>query len=253
MKWKMPFTKSTTDWFQFQRRDLEPVASAGDLQEFNPNPHASGEGFAMVEWIATRGVVDYSSAVLQMEQRVDDIAAGRAGEAVWLLEHPPIYTAGIRALDSDISPDPPFPVHRTGRGGQVTYHGPGQRVAYVMVDLKARDLGVHGFVRLLEAWTIRALDRLGVNAFVREGRTGVWVNLDSPSGTKIAAIGIRLRRWVSFHGVSINVAPNLVHYDAIVPCGITEYGVTSLAELAVEAGIGDLDMALRRAFQEVFS
>ena len=190
-----------------------------------------------------------------MEGRVDRIAAGHAGEAVWLLEHPPLYTAGIRAVETDIIADPPFKVYRTGRGGQYTYHGPGQRVAYVMLDLKHRNLSVHGFVRMLENWIVGALDGFGISGKIRAGRTGVWVIVDTPQGTgerKIAAIGIRLRRWISFHGIAINVAPDLGHYEAIVPCGIRDYGVTSLSEIGVSADMAGLDRALKQSFESVF-
>jgi len=189
-----------------------------------------------------------------MEARVAAIAEGRASERVWLLEHPPLYTAGVSARDEDLL-DARFPVHRTGRGGQFTYHGPGQRVAYVMLDLTARGRDVGAFVRGLEVWLIGALDRFGVAADVRDGRVGVWVERKGPGWSredKIAAIGVKVRKWVSFHGVSLNVEPDLAHFGGIVPCGIAEHGVTSLVDLGVPATMGEADAALMSAFQSVF-
>ncbi len=207
-----------------------------------------------VEWVVSPGRVDHPDAVAEMEARVAAIAEGRAPERVWLLEHPPLYTAGVSARDEDLL-DARFPVHRTGRGGQFTYHGPGQRVAYVMLDLTARGRDVRAFVRGLEAWLIGALDRFGVEADVREGRVGVWVERKGPGWSredKIAAIGVKVRKWVSFHGISLNVDPDLGHFGGIVPCGITEHGVTSLVDLGVPATMDEADAALRASFEHVF-
>ena len=213
-----------------------------------------------VEWVIEPGYVPYEDAVAEMEARVTLIAAGEAAERVWLLEHPPLYTAGVSAKDDDLIDVGRFPVHRTGRGGQFTYHGPGQRVAYVMLDLNQRGRDVRGFVRGLEQWLIGALGELGVAADVREGRVGVWVVPDnrSPSSrmtsgeAKIAAIGVKVRKWVSFHGISLNVEPDLDHFSGIVPCGIAEYGVTSLRDLGVPGTMDETDAALKTSFVRVF-
>ncbi|WP_354087922.1 lipoyl(octanoyl) transferase LipB [Brevundimonas faecalis] len=208
-----------------------------------------------VEWAVSTGYVDYQAAVEAMEARVAAIAAGEAGELVWLLEHPPLYTAGVSARDEDLLAPDRFPVHQTGRGGQFTYHGPGQRVAYVMLDLNRRGKDVRGFVRGLEDWIIGALDRFGVQAGMREGRVGVWVERKGAGWSredKIAAIGVKVRRWVSFHGISLNVEPDLDHFGGIVPCGITEHGVTSLVDLGVLATMDEADDALKTSFQRVF-
>ena len=207
-------------------------------------------------WATSTGLVDYLEAEAAMEARVAAIAAGQACELVWLLEHPPLYTAGVSARPGDLLDPNRFPVFRSGRGGQFTYHGPGQRVAYVMLDLSARGRDVRLFVQALQAWIIAALARLGVAGDVREGRVGVWVAQPGPSGSptenKIAAIGVKLRRWVSFHGVSLNAAPELDHFGGIVPCGVTQHGVTSLAELGLDARMEVVDAALMDAFAEVF-
>ena len=191
-----------------------------------------------------------------MEARATAIAEGQAGELVWLLEHPPLYTAGVSARPGDLLDANRFPVFRSGRGGQFTYHGPGQRVAYVMLDLTARGRDVRGFVQALQAWIIETLAELGVTGETREGRVGVWVERREPGGLKredkVAAIGVKLRRWVSFHGVSLNVDPDLSHFAGIVPCGVTEHGVTSLADLGAPATMGAADAALMAAFQRVF-
>lgn len=205
-----------------------------------------------VEWRVDEGLTDYPQAVAFMERRAGAIADARAPEMVWLLEHPPIYTAGTSAKDADLL-DARFPVFRTGRGGQFTYHGPGQRVAYVMLDLRRRDGDVRGFVRDLEEWLIRALAELGVKGERREGRVGIWVARGGGREDKIAAIGVRVRRWVTFHGISLNVAPDLSHFAGIVPCGVRGHGVTSLADLGVAASMADADRALERAFTEVFA
>ena len=191
-----------------------------------------------------------------MEARVAAIAAGQAPELVWLLEHPSLYTSGTSGKPDDLL-DPRFPLFATGRGGQLTYHGPGQRIAYVMLDLRRRRPDVRAYVAGLEEWIIRALAAFNIGGERREDRVGVWVKRpDKGTGfeDKIAAIGVRLRHWVSFHGISINVAPDLAHFDAIVPCGVTEprYGVTSLLDLGIPATMADVDIALRGAFEEVF-
>jgi len=208
-----------------------------------------------VEWALSSGYVDYAAAEAAMEARVAAIAAGEAEELVWLLEHPPLYTAGVSAKDDDLLAPDRFPVHRTGRGGQYTYHGPGQRVAYVMLDLNQRGKDVRGFVHGLEDWIIGALDRFGVQAGMREGRVGVWVERKGAGWSredKIAAIGVKVRKWVSFHGISLNVEPDLDHFGGIVPCGITEHGVTSLVDLGVLATMDEADDALKSSFQRVF-
>ena len=191
-----------------------------------------------------------------MKARAALIAASEAGELVWLLEHPPLYTAGVSAKPGDLLDAGGLPVHQTGRGGQFTYHGPGQRVAYVMLDLTRRGRDVRAFVRGLEAWLILALDAFNVKGEVRPGRVGVWVERRQPGAParedKIAAIGVRLSRWTSFHGISLNVEPDLGHYAGIVPCGIHEHGVTSLADLGLPVGMDEADAALKQAFHLVF-
>jgi lipoyl(octanoyl) transferase len=222
-----------------------------DLTTFAPAP-----GGTAVEWRVSTAPVAYPQAVAAMEARVAAIADGEAPELVWLLEHPPLYTSGTSGKDADLL-DPRFPMFQTGRGGQLTYHGPGQRVAYVMLDLKRRRPDVRAYVAGLEQWIIRAIAAFDVRGERREDRVGVWVaRPDKGAGCedKIAAIGVRLRRWVSLHGISINVAPNLEHFAAIVPCGVADprYGVTSLADLGFAVTMDDLDVALRQAFAEVF-
>ncbi len=222
-----------------------------DLTTFS-HPSAAAE----VEWRISDAPVPYLEAVAAMESRVAAIAAGNAPELVWLLEHPPLYTSGTSGNAGDLL-EARFPLFATGRGGQLTYHGPGQRVAYVMLDLKRRRPDVRAYVAGLEAWIIRTLAAFKVRGERREDRVGVWVNRpDKGEGfeDKIAAIGVRLRRWVSFHGISINVAPDLGHFDAIVPCGVVDprYGVTSLADLGPAVTMTDVDIALRQAFAEVF-
>jgi lipoyl(octanoyl) transferase len=209
-----------------------------------------------VEWRISDSPVDYLDAVAAMESRAAAIAAQQAPELVWLLEHPPIYTSGTSSKAGDLL-DPRFPLFSTGRGGQFTYHGPGQRVAYVMLDLKRRRPDVRAFVAALEEWIIRTLAAVNVRGERREDRVGVWVKRpDKGAGfeDKIAAIGVRLRRWVSFHGIAINVEPDLTHFSAIVPCGVADprYGVTSLVDLGHPVTMADVDVALRRAFEEVF-
>jgi len=209
-----------------------------------------------VEWRISDSALDYLDAVAAMEARAAAIAAREAPELVWLLEHPPLYTSGTSGKAGDLL-DPRFPLFSTGRGGQLTYHGPGQRVAYVMLDLKRRRPDVRAFVAALEDWIIRTLAAFNVRGERREDRVGVWVKRpDKGPGfeDKIAAIGVRLRRWVSFHGIAINVEPDLSHFSAIVPCGVADprYGVTSLVDLGHPVTMADVDVALRRAFEEVF-
>src|SRR3984885_15091136 len=203
------------------------------------------------EWVVRPGLLPYPEAVDCMEQRAVAIAEGRAPELVWLVEHPPIYTAGTSAKDSDLI-DARFPVFKTGRGGQFTYHGPGQRVGYVMLDLKRRKADVRAYVRDLEEWLIRTLAQFNVKGERREGRVGIWVARGRGREDKIAAIGVRVRRWVTFHGVSFNVDPDLSHFTGIVPCGIREHGVTSLADLGILVSMADVDVAMKKAFVEVF-
>ncbi len=205
-----------------------------------------------IEWNISDRPIAYDEAVGAMESRVAAIRDGRAGELVWLLEHPPLYTAGTSAKPHDLLDPDRFPVHRTGRGGQYTYHGPGQRVAYVMLDLRARHSDVRAYVRGLEAWLIATLARFAVKGERRDDRVGIWVDRGSGREDKIAAIGVRIRRWVTYHGVSLNVAPELDHYRGIVPCGIREHGVTSLAALGVSATMADVDAALQRTFGDIF-
>ncbi len=204
-----------------------------------------------VEWRISAETVGYGRAVSEMERRVAAIRAGKARELVWLLEHPALYTAGTSAKPGDLIDADRLPVHVTGRGGQYTYHGPGQRIAYLMLDLKSRGGNLRAYVGGLEDWMIAALARFGVRGERREGRIGVWV-VDGASEAKIAAIGVRVRRWVSYHGVSLNVAPNLDHYRGIVSCGIRDHGVTSLADLGVEATMDDVDRILRETFETLF-
>jgi lipoyl(octanoyl) transferase len=214
----------------------------------------------MVEWIVPDGLVPYPEAVAFMEARADAIARGAAEECVWLVEHPPLYTAGTSASPDELTDPGRFPVYRSARGGRYTYHGPGQRVAYLMLDVGARGRDVRCFVRDIEAWVIDTLATFGVRGEIRPGRVGVWVARPDKApladGTaredKIAAIGIRLRRWVSFHGVSINVDPDLSHFGGIVPCGIRDQGVTSLVDLGLPVSMADLDVALRATFGHRF-
>lgn len=246
------------------------AAIKDDTQEIDPAVAAAlgaGTGptgpLGPVEWRVTPGLTDYGAAVAEMEARVAAIHAGTAPELVWLLEHPPLYTAGTSADPKDLLAPERFPVVKTGRGGQYTYHGPGQRVAYVMLDLKARAAAkgggpdVRGYVTDLEEWLIRALAQFAVKGERRCGRVGIWVDraADGKPGRedKVAAIGVRVRRWVTFHGVALNVEPDLSHFQGIVPCGIAEHGVTSLVDLGIPATMEDADVALRAAWDEVFS
>ncbi|NKB51414.1 MAG: lipoyl(octanoyl) transferase LipB [Rhizobiaceae bacterium] len=216
-------------------------------------------GAPAVDWIISDDPVDYQTAINWMEDRAQAIAQGEARECVWLLEHTPLYTAGTSADSSDLVQPDRFPVHQTGRGGQYTYHGPGQRVAYVMLDLKRRQPDVRVFVSALERWVIDTLDAFNVVGERREDRVGVWVarpEKAAPDGQiaedKIAAIGIRLRKWVSFHGIAINVEPDLEHFAGIIPCGVTQHGVTSLIDLGLPVTLADVDIALKAAFQPIF-
>lgn len=214
----------------------------------------------MVQWEVTDGLTDYEEAATRMEARAEAIAAGEAEELIWLVEHPPLYTAGTSANIRDLVEPDRFPVFETKRGGQYTYHGPGQRVVYVMLNLNERGRDIRAFVKQLENWVIATLGEFTVTGEIREGRVGVWVVRDDKPRTatgakaedKIAAIGIRLRKWVSFHGISINVEPDLGHFTGIVPCGITEHGVTSLVDLGLPVTMEDVDVALKRTFNDVF-
>lgn len=214
----------------------------------------------MVEWITSDAPVPYPEAIAWMETRAEAIANGEAEECVWLLEHPPLYTAGTSANPADLRDPDRFDVYETRRGGQYTYHGPGQRVAYVLLDLGKRGRDVRRFVTQLETWVIAALAEFGLRGEIRPGRVGVWIARPekpplpdgSPREDKIAAIGVRIRKWVTFHGISINVEPDLSHFDGIVPCGIEGHGVTSLVDLGLPVGMDDLDVALKKQFAEVF-
>lgn len=214
----------------------------------------------MVEWLTSDGLTEYPAAMQAMETRVGGILSGELDEQVWLLEHPPLYTAGTSANKSDLLDHDRFPVFESRRGGEYTYHGPGQRVAYAMLDLNRREKDVRKYVNLLEEWIIQTLKQFNVTGERREGRVGVWVVRPdrpplpdgSPAEDKIAAIGVRIRRWVTFHGISINVEPDLEHFDGIVPCGINDYGVTSLVDLGIPATMTDVDIALKTAFSQVF-
>ncbi|MGC1505863.1 MAG: lipoyl(octanoyl) transferase LipB [Sulfitobacter sp.] len=214
----------------------------------------------MVEWITTDGLTEYRAAEAWMESRVAAIAEGTAPECIWLVEHPPLYTAGTSAKAADLTDPDRFPVYETKRGGQYTYHGPGQRVAYVLLDVGKRGRDVRCFVRDLEAWVIDTLDQFNLRGEIRAGRVGVWVQRPekprqadgSPAEDKVAAIGIRLRKWISFHGISINVEPDLNHFTGIVPCGISDHGVTSLVDLGLPVSMEDLDVTLRSSFTAVF-
>jgi lipoyl(octanoyl) transferase len=214
----------------------------------------------MIEWKISDGLTDYETAVQVMEQRAIAIADGTADELIWFLEHPPLYTAGTSAKVDDLLDPDRFPVYPSKRGGQYTYHGPGQRVVYVMLDLNKRGRDIRAFVKALETWVIETLGQFNVTGHIRDGRVGVWVErpdkAKSPDGSlredKIAAIGIRLKKWVSYHGISINVEPDLDHFDGIVPCGITQHGVTSLVDLGLPVRLDDVDAALKMTFSNIF-
>ncbi|MFT4701764.1 MAG: lipoyl(octanoyl) transferase [bacterium] len=214
----------------------------------------------MVEWITSKNLTPYPDALRIMRDRANAIAAGDANEAIWLVEHPPLYTSGTSAKAADLIDPNRFPVYEARRGGEYTYHGPGQRVAYVMLDVGKRGRDVRQFVKQLEGWVIAALAEFNVQGEIRDGRVGVWVSRPDkplmPDGTvaedKIAALGIRLRKWISFHGLSINVEPDLDHFNGIVPCGISDHGVTSLVDLGLPVTMDDVDVALRKTFGDVF-
>jgi len=213
----------------------------------------------MPEWQHLSGLAPYIETLAAMEARAEAIARGEAPEAIWLLEHPPLYTAGTSARAEDLTDPDRFPVHEVGRGGQYTYHGPGQRVVYVMLNVGARGRDVRCFVRAMENWVIASLAEFNVTGEIRPGRVGVWVPRPDragpdgqPAEDKIAAIGVKLRRWVSFHGISINVEPDLSHFSGIVPCGIRDHGVTSLVDLGLPVTMDDLDVALKTTFARFF-
>jgi len=222
-----------------------------------PAPFFARDDNERPHWVVATAQVPYPDAVAHMEARVAAIQAGDAPEMVWLVEHPPLYTAGVSAKASDLIAPDRFPVFASGRGGQYTYHGPGQRVAYVMLDLNRRQKDIRAFVQALEHWIIDTLWRFNVEGHIRDGRVGVWVERRDKgyaplTEDKIAAIGIKLRRWVSFHGISLNVEPDLSHFGGIVPCGITEYGVTSLLDLGLPVTMDEVDYALRLSFEAIF-
>jgi lipoyl(octanoyl) transferase len=227
-----------------------------DRESLDLTTFSASRGGEAVEWRISDSPVPYPDAVAFMEARAAAIAAGEAPELVWLLEHPPLYTSGTSGKPSDLL-DPRFPLFATGRGGQLTYHGPGQRIAYVMLDLKRRRPDVRAYVASLEEWIIRTLAAFNVRGERREDRVGVWVRRpDKGAGheDKIAAIGVRLKRWVSFHGIAINVEPDLKHFAAIIPCGVADprFGVTSLLDLGHPVGMTDVDIALRQTFEGLF-
>lgn len=205
----------------------------------------------LIEWTVSPGLTDYAEALAAMQARAEAIAAGEAREQIWLLEHPPLYTAGTSADAAEML-DPRFPVFKAGRGGRYTYHGPGQRVGYVMLDLRKRGQDVRCFVSALESWVIAALGHLGVECWRAPGRIGIWTN-DNSEEAKIGAIGVRVRRWVTFHGFAINVAPNLEHFSGIIPCGLPDFGVTSLEKLGVAADMAQLDESLNHCFTTFLS
>ena len=214
----------------------------------------------MVEWITTDGLTPYPLAIEQMEHHVDSMIRGEVGERVWLLEHPPLYTAGTSARPEDLLKPEKFDVFQTRRGGQFTYHGPGQRVVYLMLDLDRRGRDIRKYVETLERWVIATLDQFNVVGKIEPDRIGVWVERpEKPLNSnglrqedKIAAIGIRVRKWIAFHGISINVDPDLSHFDGIVPCGISNFGVTSLVDLGLPVTMADLDVALKHSFTQLF-
>ena len=210
------------------------------------------QGADVPQWIVAAEPVAYPDAVAFMEDRVAGLRNGTARELVWLIEHPPLYTAGTSARPEELLAPERFPVFATGRGGRYTYHGPGQRVAYVMLDLQRRGADVRAYVCALESWIIAALNRLGVRGERRQGRIGIWVAGNAGEEAKIAAIGVRIRRWITYHGIAINVAPNLNHFDGILPCGIANYGVTSLHALGLETSMNELDFVLQETFVPIF-
>jgi lipoyl(octanoyl) transferase len=235
-----------------ERVRFEPSVALRDALDERLLPQAGAE---LVEWVIAQGLVGYEEAVAEMEARAAAIARGEARERVWLVEHPPLYTAGTSARDEDLVEPNRFPVFRSGRGGQFTYHGPGQRVAYVMLDLNRRTPDLRRFVAALEAWLIATLAEFAIRGERREDRVGVWVrrpDKGEDAEDKIAAIGIRVRRWVTFHGISLNVEPDLSHFSGIVPCGVQEHGVTSLVDLGIPVTMPEVDSMMRKTFEAVF-
>ena len=223
------------------------------LTEFRPiQDKAPYHGTGAPEWMIASEPVEYPDAVTFMEDRVEKIRIGAAPELVWLLEHPPLYTAGTSARPEELLVPERFPVFASGRGGRYTYHGPGQRVAYVMLDLRRRGADIRAYVCALESWIIATLKQLGVHGERRQGRIGIWIVQDAGKEAKIAAIGVRVRRWISYHGISINVAPNLSHFEGILPCGIADHGVTSLRALGQTISMDALDFVLRDTFGAIF-
>jgi len=205
-----------------------------------------------VEWNISQTLIDYPLAIAEMESRVAAIHLGAASELVWLLEHPPLYTSGTSAKAGDLLTPNRFPVYEAGRGGQYTYHGPGQQIAYVMMDLKKRDQDLRKFVKELEQWLINSLGVLGVKGERREGRVGIWVATNDGSEAKIAALGIRVRKWITFHGISLNINPDLEHFSGIIPCGIRAHGVTSLVDLGIDIDKSEISIILQEQFTQIF-
>ena len=259
---EVSYPRTPAEYFHQEKGAVDRGARRAHLLGMSPEhaPSRPRPALPRPEWRITPGLTDYDEAVAFMEARARAIAAGEAGELIWLVEHPPLYTAGTSAKPQDLVDPDRFPVYEARRGGQYTYHGPGQRVVYVMLDVGARGRDVRAFVERLEAWVIAALGEFNIRGEIRPGRVGVWVERPEkapladgrPREDKIAAIGIRLHRWVSFHGISINVDPALDHFTGIVPCGITGHGVTSLVDLGLPVTMDDLDLALGRTFDPVF-
>ncbi|MGI9507847.1 MAG: lipoyl(octanoyl) transferase LipB [Geminicoccaceae bacterium] len=225
-----------------------------------PTPLSSGQGptastltHSSPEWLVSQGLVSYPDAIETMEERVGAIHRHEAGELIWLVEHPPLITSGTSAKATDLIDADRFPVYAAGRGGQYTYHGPGQRVAYVMLDLRKRGQDLRRYISMLEDWITETLDAFDIKGERREGRVGIWVSRPDGREDKIAAIGVRVRRWITFHGISINLDPDLEHFSSIVPCGISGHGVTSMRALGVDATMTELDGVLRERFGVVFS
>jgi lipoyl(octanoyl) transferase len=246
----LPFFNTAPAPVQPEATALLDSLPAGN--EFAPPPQgrvaAPARQAAGLEWRRSHEPVAYDHSLRVMEERVAAIVAGHGQELVWLLEHPPLVTAGTSAVDTELLEPTRFPVHRAGRGGKFTYHGPGQRIAYAVLDLERRRRDLRWYVHNLEEWAIRTLAAFGVQGERREGRIGIWVTMPGGRECKIGAIGVRVRRWVAYHGIALNVAPNLEHFSAIVPCGISEHGVTSLADLGIQATMADVDRALRCSF-----
>ena len=223
------------------------------MNRMNADTGLPAETIDRVEWKIDADPVPYPEAITFMERRVADIRAGSADELVWLLEHPPLYTAGSSASEDELIDKERFPVFPTGRGGRYTYHGPGQRVAYVMLDLQRRGPDVRRFIRQLECWIIDTLEQFGIVGEPRADRIGIWVTGPDGREAKIAAIGVRIRRWVTFHGIALNVSTNLEHFQGIVPCGIDGFGVTSMQELGIDANLSEIDESLQQSFTKIFS